>query len=177
MSESRTDSVSNNQNGGTGESEDSKAIDYVGGASWAIATSNIFILLFCWSVNSSAGESRWIVPLFALPLIAQTIGSAVLFHRPRGDRKLKTFHRFYLWMMILCIWSYHGLWFAYNKFQLKEFSLNPRFFSGAALVAITVLVGLVVMMTLAIMCPSLNSNELRGGRLRKRFSRMIRSLM
>jgi hypothetical protein len=80
-------------------------------------------------------------------------------------------------MMILCIWSYHGLWFLYNKFKLNEVTLNPRRWSGIALGAITVLVGLVVLMTLAIMCPPTSSDEPRGGRLRRHFSRLIRYIM
>jgi hypothetical protein len=159
------------------ESANSKAIDYVGGASWGVSFVSIGALIGLSLLNHFAGESYWIVPLFALPLLGQAIGSVVLFHRPRGDKKLKTFHRFYLWTMILCIWSYHFLWACYIGWKFKIVTGSLRSLSAVALGGITVLVGLVIVMTLAIMCPPVSPNNLHAGVVRRNFSRLVRHIM
>jgi hypothetical protein len=155
----------------------SQPVDYVGAASWGVFWVSIFAWIACWALNSSVSESHWLIPLFLLPLLGQLIGSIVLFHRPRSEGKSKTFHRFYLAMMILCIGSYHGMWLCYSLWKLKSLPIAPRKLSLVALIAITVLVGLVVIMTLAIMCPPLKTESDHQSRMRRHFSRLVRHCM
>lgn len=151
--------------------------DYVGGASWLVSGVSVAALVGFSFLNHFAGQSRWIIPLFSLPLLGQTIGSVVLFHRPRGEKLLKTFHRFYLWIMILCIWSYLSFWLCYALWKFDKLPLDARTLSGLALFAIIVLVGLVVVMTLAIMCPPVGKDKHNHRFIKRQFSRLIRGIM
>src|SRR5215213_660805 len=155
-----------------------KTTDYVGAVSWLVSGISVFALFVLAILNQATHQSRWLVVLFALPLIGQTIGSLVLFHRPRGDKRLRTFHRFYLSLMILCIGSYFTMWLCYLLWVLKSSPVRLSTLSTVSLAAITFMVSMVVLMTLAILCPPSYTRAISGGSLLRRFfSRLIRSMM
>ena len=160
-----------------GAAEESKPADYVGAGSWLVSGISFAALIGFSFLNKFTYQSGWLVPLFALPLAGQTIGSLVLFHRPRGDKRLRTFHRFYLWLMILCIGSYFAMWLCYLLWILKVAPLSAKTLSAVSLAAITLLVSMVGLMTLAILRPPARSQSSNGGRFRSLFSNFARWIM
>jgi hypothetical protein len=79
--------------------------------------------------------------------------------------------------MILCIGSYFAMWLCYLLWMLKQPLFSAKTLSAVSLGAIIVLVSMVVLMTLAILCPPARSRSSTRGYFRRVFSRLIRWAM
>lgn len=142
--------------------------DYVGVASGIIFAASLVAFGALWVANHYSTEYKLIPLLFSLPLVGQFTGLVVLFHRPRGKDAVKTFHHFYLCMMAACMFSYSIMWALYLWHLTSSFSYNGLY-TGAvgSLAAVAVVMGLVILMTLALMCRDRDEGgEPRGWRKR-----------
>lgn len=164
--------------------------DHIGMISWLMFGGIAVFFIVCWVMNYWGGESRWLLPLFFLPLGLQFFCSAALYLKPREERDLGTFYKFFVVMMTVCIGSYCLLWAAYLYYEKlgggRSYELF-KFLSGVAVFCIVILIGFVVLMTVVILGTQNNHEEdgrprqgsrLAGklDRLRARYHRWLDSL-
>lgn len=91
-------------------------------------------------------DTMWLVLLFAMPLLAEFIGSIFVLPKVHKDKSLIIFYGFCLFIMTLCPLSYCWLWKLYTSGNY-----NQDYYSYVALVFIVILLIPVGLMTYAIM--------------------------
>lgn len=145
-----------------GASRPSQTKDHILAVSGFVFAGSAVFFIVCWVMNDRT-ESKWLIPLFALPLVVQLIGLVVLYLKPRSLTGVRSFYWFYIVTMFLSEFTHCALWCTYLGRSKTSSQL-----SYVALTAIILLVGLVVIMTISVMRTD-NGNSRSGiiGRILK----------
>lgn len=147
-----------------------------GGLSAVVSTILVVMFFVIAGFSLYMQEFGWLVVLFALPLTGQVTGLFFLHHRPREKSTIIGFLRFYLLMMVLCAGGCCLMWAVYlfdKEISISGFLLG--WWMVVCLLIITLLMGLVVCMTFAIMCPNMDDQYVPSSWFQKRVHWMIKN--
>jgi hypothetical protein len=126
---------------------------HFGHASWFAFGASFVLFAVCLVMTCFSSESKWLLPLFFLPLVLQLFGSLALSLKSKEAHNLRVFYVFYVSMMLVCLFSYLLLWLAYllRDKKVASYQLPMQLISILAVLCTVVIILFVVIMTIVIL--------------------------